>query len=627
MTRLALALLMWPILLAAQQEGALPLIIGRPVFILPPAVDGAGRTAVFGSAVTPEGAVLPVVNLYTAGTDGSGIRRLTQLPGGLVPPQGANAVSVSPSGARAVYSMLPSDRSPGEEVHVVEVSSATDRIVAVYTEGCIQPLEAACPNCFFACVYSPHISPDAGKVLYAVRRNNPFFAVNADGTGLSRLPVYSGSLAPAPQRVISRTGLVVFTSSAPFGPTFAAAAQDVYVMNLDGSSIRAVTQFGNDSTLYATNAVISADGRTVAFESNRDPDTGKAGRLNHIWAVNSDGTGLRPLTFNVVCAALNCPQPGGNAPTISGDGSMVAFVNGDRIWLARSDGGSGKALAAFKMSAASNPVFSDDGSRVVFTAGPRNGGAGAVYAVNSDGSNLRLVFGPRAINPNGVTSAAAGSQPSPGSLVTAYGINLAADELVSAARFPLPEALAGVSLLVNGRAAPLLAITPWQANAQLPPETGEGPAAFQLRFTDGTLSVASAAEVKSYAPAIFSFDAARTVQAAVFHGNSGIPADEAHPAAAGEVVEMYGTGLGPTNPLVAAGLAAPASPLARTLVIPEVLIGNVPAQVVFSGLTPGFAGVYQVNAVVPAGLRPGQQVVRWRVGNNTSASFGTISVK
>jgi len=60
------------------------------------------------------------------------------------------------------------------------------------------------------------------------------------------------------------------------------------------------------------------------------------------------------------------------------------------------------------------------------------------------------------------------------------------------------------------------------------------------------------------------------------------------------------TGLGPVTPPVAPGAPAPgAEPLARTNVTPVVTIGGQTAQVLFSGLAPGFIGLYQINFQVP----------------------------
>jgi len=630
---LYVTLALWPLLLPAQE--GIPLILGRSNAMLPPALSANGRTVVFGSTISPDGTTLPTMDLYVAAADGSSLRRLTRLAGEQRPPQGAVAVSLSPDGSRAAFTaLLPATGRGGEQVRVVEVASGADRMVAVDTEGCIQPLLADCPNCFFTCVNTPHLSPDGARVLYSVRRTQPFYTVNADGTGLTRLPVFTGTLAGAPQRVISRNGLVVFTSSAPMGPTFVAAAQDVHLMNLDGSNIRAVTRFGNDVTLYARNAVISADGATVVFESNRDPDTGKPGATTHIWAVQADGSRLRPLTFNVVCLALGCPQPGGSSPSISADGSLVAFLWAGQVHETRTDATNTRTLTSFRLSSALDPVISDDGSRVAFTIGPRDGARapffsanGAVYSVATDSTDPRPVYAPRALNQNGVTGAVVGAAPSPGGLITAFGINLASDALTVATRFPLPESLAGLSLLVNGRPAPLLAVTPWQVNAQLPADISPGAAAFQFRFTDGAMPTAVGAEVSGIAPAIFTFQVGSLAQAAVLHAGTGVLVDSAHPAKAGDVIEIYGTGLGPTEPFVAAGAPAPASPPARTSARPQVFIGNQSAEVVFSGLAPGLAGVYQVNVIVPSGMRPGSQSVRWRVGQLDSAGFGTIAVQ
>ena len=86
-------------------------------------------------------------------------------------------------------------------------------------------------------------------------------------------------------------------------------------------------------------------------------------------------------------------------------------------------------------------------------------------------------------------------------------------------------------------------------------------------------------------------------------------ADASHPAAAGDVLVIYCTGLGEVSPALTAGMPAPLDHLSQTVNPVTVTIGGVPAPVAFAGLTPGFAGLYQVNAVVPKGVASGSAVV------------------
>jgi len=84
--------------------------------------------------------------------------------------------------------------------------------------------------------------------------------------------------------------------------------------------------------------------------------------------------------------------------------------------------------------------------------------------------------------------------------------------------------------------------------------------------------------------------------------------DQNHPISAGDAIVIYCAGLGPVSPPVEAGTAAPSSPPAQTTNPVTVTIGGKTAQVFFSGLVGGFAGLYQVNANVPKGITAGDAV-------------------
>ena len=114
-------------------------------------------------------------------------------------------------------------------------------------------------------------------------------------------------------------------------------------------------------------------------------------------------------------------------------------------------------------------------------------------------------------------------------------------------------------------------------------------------------------QVADVSPGIFTVNQQGTGAGAILHADNFQAVSESAPARPGE---FFCTGLGPVDPPVPSDDLAPsAEPLARTVNIPMVNIGGMPAQVTFSGLAPGFVGLYQVNLQVPAGVPSGTQEI------------------
>jgi uncharacterized protein (TIGR03437 family) len=191
----------------------------------------------------------------------------------------------------------------------------------------------------------------------------------------------------------------------------------------------------------------------------------------------------------------------------------------------------------------------------------------------------------------------------PGSLISIFGSQLTSGSTLSAASLPLPTRLAGTTVQVNGAPIPLIYASPGQINAQLPFELNPAePAALRVASVNRT-SAPEALRVQSAAPGIF----------AVL--SLGRPA--------GAPISIFATGLGEVAPPLPSGAGAPAAPLSRTTKEPVVTVGGQRASVLFSGLAPLFAGLYQVDAVIPAGVNPGPAEVVLEIEDRRS---NTVSI-
>jgi uncharacterized protein (TIGR03437 family) len=180
---------------------------------------------------------------------------------------------------------------------------------------------------------------------------------------------------------------------------------------------------------------------------------------------------------------------------------------------------------------------------------------------------------------------------------------------VTADKLPLPTDLRGVSVTVNGVPAPLFAIANAngleQINLQIPFEvTGQAKVSIVVTLP-GAISDPVEVALQREQPGIFVMDPS-TSAGAILHEADYALVSSSNAARRGEVVLIYATGLGPVRNAPATGRPASSSPLSETTVTPTVTFGGATAiEVPFSGLAPGFVGLYQVNVRIPTGAPSG----------------------
>jgi uncharacterized protein (TIGR03437 family) len=210
----------------------------------------------------------------------------------------------------------------------------------------------------------------------------------------------------------------------------------------------------------------------------------------------------------------------------------------------------------------------------------------------------------------------------PGGLISIFGRNLGTTAVAPST--PLPTVLGGACVTLSNTPIPLLATSGGQINAQIPPTVAAGRYPLIVRSivnqaVSGTVTIT----VARYAPAIFIDE----LGPAIFHQN-GQRVDKAHPAKRDEPLTIYATGMGTTTGgRVTAGTPAPSSPLAVTgpvnLYFGDPTYKQAAVIVDWSGLAPGFIGLYQINARVPGFHMSGDALpVTLRIGGVNSVTTG-----
>lgn len=208
---------------------------------------------------------------------------------------------------------------------------------------------------------------------------------------------------------------------------------------------------------------------------------------------------------------------------------------------------------------------------------------------------------------------------SPGCLVSIFGERLARSRVAAQLPLPLPETLESTTVRVNGKIAPLYFVSPSQINAQLPYDIAPGRVSLVVTTVEGSSNLFMV-DLVSTSPGVFTRAMNGRGQALYFDPHFQL----GDAVAPGDVLIVYATGLGATDPTGVAGESgSSAEPFQRVVDPLKVFIGEAEAEVAFAGLAPGFAGVYQVNIVAPSGLATDRVVLKsaGRQSNATNVSI------
>lgn len=206
---------------------------------------------------------------------------------------------------------------------------------------------------------------------------------------------------------------------------------------------------------------------------------------------------------------------------------------------------------------------------------------------------------------------------SAGSILNAasFSSSLGAGAIISLFGNGLPVAAdPNASVKLEGQALPVFFSNGFQLNTAIPASFPPGPANLEIRSSFGEAS--ARIEVADQAPGLFLIDSRGS--AAILNQDSSLNSS-ANPAVRGQALVVFATGLGPVE--------VQTSGLSTTTNSVRLVVNNREVTPFFSGLAPGFVGLYQLNVLLPGNLPPGlDQIVLLRSGGRDS-NPGLVSIR
>jgi uncharacterized protein (TIGR03437 family) len=490
--------------------------------------------------------------------------------------QGAAYVAGATTSRNLPVTSNAAQRTFGGENAMLQTESVGEAFVAVFggLAGSSVPVISSAVN---GATFDNRLSPGTVTAVFG----NGLPADASAGAKLGGQPISTLLAGPTqwlvyiPTTAATGATSIQIGSSAPFNITLAAYAPAIVSLNGNGTGAAAATH-ADGSSISAANPALP--GETIQVNAT-GLGTGTAAVTATVGGAQASNvsatvkTGFWPVALTVPSSAASGSQP------------IVLTVGG----------------------AASNTLTIPIGA--VTSTGP-------VITAVQNGATFQA----------GVTANA---------WLTIGGVNLAPktdtwDKAVINGQ--LPTALDGVSVSVGGKPAYVNYISATQINV-VAPDIPAGPVAVTVT-NNGATSPAFNATAQIYGPGFFLWPGSYAVATrtdfslAVKNGTFGVPTVSAKP---GDVIILWGTGFGPSNPPAPVGMQLPASafPSASPVTVALTPAGGsaVPVTVYGAALAPGFAALYQVAIQIPSTLPDGDYSVVATVSGASSPASALITIQ
>jgi uncharacterized protein (TIGR03437 family) len=404
--------------------------------------------------------------------------------------------------------------------------------------------------------------------------------------------------------------------------------------NSGGAAVKVMDSQGHQTDFVAVKLVFAGLNPRVLAEIQRDDGdfgvtlhSGKSDNGGATWStpvlIPPDGDRSTDYPFD-----LAVDSQGRGAAAIGSNGGSGGTVCGNPKFARTNDFNSWKTCdVANNLAATQNYAIYPGAEQVVF------GGNDRVYFLWWDNGGIIMYREPpaSAITGPNISSVVNGAtfQPGivPGSWTTILGANFSdATRIWGDSDFNngniLPTNLSGVSVKINGLDAPVYFISPGQINVQAPANISGNVSVVVSH--NGVSSNSGTANAVSVSPGLFTYSlGGKTYPSALYNGTFTIVGDpalygSAAKAKAGDIIQLYATGLGPSP---AGNIIS--SPIGFSGTV-TATIGTANAPVLGAALVA--VGEFQVNIQVPSGLADGDYPLTIKVGSTSSQSGVVIPI-